>query len=91
MAYEIESGSVPRVPLFVAHGRKDTLSPYAGQVRLVELLRAANGHDSVKFITLEGQRWQHMNTTVTMHKSAASENPVLVELFEWLGAFDCCE
>ena len=91
VAYEARNGGVPHVPLFVAHGRKDTLSPYASQERLVELLREANGHDSVRFITLEGQRWQHMNTTVTMHKSAVQENPVLTELFEWLeslGAID---
>ena len=84
VAYEAENGGVPRVPLFVAHGRKDTLSPYASQERLVELLRKANGHDSVKLVTLEGRRWQHMNTTVTMHKTAVEENPVLSELFAWL-------
>ena len=88
VAYEARNGSVPRVPLFVAHGRKDTLSPYAGQARLVELLRTANGHDSVRFVTLEGQRWQHMNTTVTMHKVAVEDNPVLAELFKWLGALE---
>lgn len=88
VAYEARNGCVPHVPLFVAHGRKDTLSPYASQARLVELLRAANGHDSVRFVTLEGRRWQHMNTTVTMHKSDVRENPVLTELFEWLGALE---
>jgi len=88
VAYEAKSGSIPRVPLFVAHGREDTLSPYASQARLVELLRKANGHESVEFITLEGRRWQHMNTTVTMHKSAVEQNPVLTALFAWLEAFD---
>ena len=86
VAYEAENDGVPHVPLFVAHGRDDTLSPYASQTRLVELLRKANGYDSVKLVTLEGRRWQHMNTTVTMHKTAVEENPVLAELFAWLEA-----
>ena len=79
-----EAGAVPNVPLFVVHGREDTLSPYASQVRFVEALRRANGEDSVEFMTLEGRRWQHMNTTVTMHKDAVEESPVLTALFEWL-------
>lgn len=91
VAYEARNGGVPRVPLFAAHGREDTLSPYASQARLVELLRAENGHDSVKFVTLEGRQWQHMNTTVTMHKTAVQENPVLAKLFEWLGTLEATE
>ena len=89
--YEAESGGVPRVPLFAAHGREDTLSPYAGQERLVGLLREANGPESVKLVTLEGRRWQHMNTTVTMHKSAVENSPVLTELFAWLDGIESAE
>ena len=84
VAYEMGNGGVPRVPLFVAHGREDALSPYAGQERLVGLLREANGPGSVKLVTLEGRHWQHMNTTVTMHKYAVEDSPVLTELFAWL-------
>ena len=78
------ASNVPDVPLFVVHGREDTLSPYASQVRFVELLRAALGPDAVELITLEGRRWQHMHTTVTMHKDAVRESPVLSALFAWL-------
>ena len=82
---EAACGEVPNIPLFVVHGRDDTLSPYASQVRLVEALRKANGEDSVEFLTLEGRHWQHMNTTVTMHKDAAEESQALTALFAWLG------
>lgn len=79
---------VPHVPLFVVHGRADTLSPYASQVRFVEALRARLGDEAVEFITLEGRRWQHMHTTVTLHKTAVAKNPVLAPLFAWLAHFD---
>lgn len=87
--YEARHGGVPDVPLFVVHGREDTLSPYASQVRFTEQLRAANGCDSVEFLTLEGRRWQHMNTTVTMHKEPVEQSPVLGALFAWLEKLDC--
>ena len=80
--------AIPDVPLFVVHGREDTLSPYASQVRFVEALRKANGEDSVEFLTLEGRHWQHMNTTVTMHKEAVEESAVLTALFAWLEKLD---
>ncbi|MBQ9041398.1 MAG: alpha/beta hydrolase [Eggerthellaceae bacterium] len=81
---EAETCDVPRIPLFVVHGREDTLSPYSSQVRLVEALRHANGEDSVELLTLEDRHWQHMNTTVTMHKDAVEDSPVLSALFAWL-------
>ena len=68
----------------MVHGRKDTLSPYASQTRFVEALRHANGEGSVELLTLEGRRWQHMNTTVTLHKDAVEDSPVLTALFAWL-------
>jgi len=81
---EAAAGTLPGIPLFVVHGREDALSPYASQERFVEALRRANGDDSVEFLTLEGRHWQHMNTTVTMHKSAVENSPVLTALFDWL-------
>ena len=81
---EAVDGLVPDIPLFVVHGREDTLSPYESQARFVNALRNANGTGSVEFLTLEGRRWQHMNTTVTMHKDAVEESPVLTALFSWL-------
>ena len=84
----VEAGGAPDVPLFVVHGCADTLSPYASQVRFADALRAANGPDAVEFITLEGRRWQHMNTTVTFHKRRVEEDPVLRALFAWLERFD---
>lgn len=81
---EIQQGTVPNVPLFVVHGRADTLSPYASQAKFVEAIRQANGHDAVEFLTLEGYRWQHMHTTVTMHKHAIEESTTLQALFAWL-------
>lgn len=83
--YEAKRHELPSVPLFVAHGREDTLSPYASQERFVELLKEANGPESVEFLTLEGRRWQHMNTTVRMHKSRVEESPIMKPLFAWLG------
>ena len=85
---EMGEGTVPHIPLFVVHGRKDTLSPFFSQLRLVEALRKANGKDSVKLLTLEGRRWQHMNTTVTMHKDAVEESSILTALFSWLERVD---
>ena len=84
MEEEAARNAVPDIPLFVVHGRKDTLSPYASQVRLVDALRKANGDDAVEFLTLEGRNWQHMNTTVTMHKDAVDESQALSALFAWL-------
>lgn len=81
---EAATDAVPKVPLFVVHGRADTLSPYASQVRFVNALRRANGEESVELVTLEGRRWQHMHTTVTMHKDAIENSPVLSRLFAWL-------
>ena len=81
---EAANGTLPHVPLFVVHGRDDTLSPYGSQVRLVEALRKANGAESAELLTLEGRRWQHMNTTVTMHKDAVEESAALSALFAWL-------
>ena len=78
--------AVPDVPLFVIHGRADTLSPYASQVRFVERLRAAHGESAATLVTLEGHRWQHMHTTVTMHKHAVEQSPALQALFAWLEA-----
>ena len=81
---EAANDTLPHVPLFVVHGRDDTLSPYDSQVRLVEALRKANGAESAELLTLEGRRWQHMNTTVTMHKDAVEESAALSALFAWL-------
>ena len=84
VAREAETGIVPAVPLFVVHGRRDTLSPYASQMRFVEELRVAHGPDMVELVTLEGWHWQHMNTTVTFHKRAVEQDDVLQALFAWL-------
>ena len=78
--------AIPNIPLFVVLGRKDTLSPFASQARFVEALRRVNGENSVEFLTLEGRHWQHMNTTVTMHKDAVEDSPILAPLFKWLDA-----
>ena len=83
---EAESNDVPTVPYFAVHGRADTLSPYASQVRLVEALRRANGDDAAELLTLEGFQWQHMHTTVTMHKDAYEESLALQAIFAWLDA-----
>ena len=85
---EAGEGAVPRIPFFVVHGRRDTLSPFFSQLRLVEALRKANGKGSVELLTLEGRHWQHMNTTVTMHKDAVEESPILTALFSWLERVD---
>ena len=84
VSYEARCGGVPDTPLFVVHGREDTLSPYASQMRFVEQLREANGRESVELLTLEGRRWQHMSTTVTMHKARVEQSAVLRALFAWL-------
>ena len=84
----LERGEVPDVPLFVVHGRADTLSPYGSQEHFVGLLRQANGRDAAKLLTLEGRRWQHMHTTVTMHKDDVEASYVLWSLFEWLAGIE---
>jgi len=80
----VAADGTPAVPLFAVHGRADTMSPYASQIRFIEALRAANGSGAAKLITLEGRKWQHMNTTVTFYKRNAQEDPVMRALFEWL-------
>ena len=76
-------GGLRRADLY--RTRQNALSPYASQERFVELLKEANGPESVEFLTLEGRRWQHMNTTVRMHKSRVEESPIMKPLFAWLG------
>ena len=74
----------PAVPLFAVHGRADKMSPYDSQVRFVEALRAANGPSASELITLEGRKWQHMNTTVTFYKRDPDNDPIMRALFNFL-------
>lgn len=76
------------VPFFAVHGRSDKMSPYAHQVEFAERLRKVTGRDDIAQIhTVENATWQHMITTVTLHRRRVESNPALTALFTWLGRF----
>lgn len=74
---------VPRVPLFVIHGRADRMSPYA---RSAQLVSALNGrHPGIATLrTIDGWWRQHMILTVCLHKRSPQDFAPLADLFRWL-------
>lgn len=77
------------VPFFAIHGRADTMSPYAHEAAFVRRLneiapRPADASPTATLHTVEDWRWQHMVTTVTLHKDPVDKSPALAALFAWL-------
>lgn len=73
-----------RVPSFGVHGTADTASPYATEKAFAERIAQVGGAGAATLCTVDDLRWQHMVTTVTMHKRKVEGDPVLGALFAWL-------
>jgi acetyl esterase/lipase len=75
-------------PFFAIHGIADRMSPYAHEAQFVRMLNkrvsAGSGHEIARLHTVDDPRWQHMWTTVTLHKDAVDASEPLKELFGWL-------
>lgn len=83
-----QPGAPAPAPFFAVHGRADTMSPYEHEAafvrRLNQIARTADGHPTATLHTVEDWRWQHMVTTVTLHKDPVDASPALGALFSWL-------
>ena len=75
-----------RVPYFGVHGTADTASPYSTEKAFATKLAGVVGAGASTLCTVEDPSWQHMVTTVTMHKRRVEGDPVLEPLFAWLGS-----
>jgi hypothetical protein len=73
-----------RVPYFGIHGMADTASPYASEFAFARRLARVAGTGAATLCTIDDDSWQHMTTTVTMHKRRVETDPVLSALFGWL-------
>jgi acetyl esterase/lipase len=77
-------GRLPDVPSFGVHGTADTASPFASEEAFADVLRRRLGPEAATLHAMEDPVWQHMITTVTMHKHQVETDPVLSHLFGWL-------
>ncbi|MEE8722541.1 MAG: alpha/beta hydrolase [Eggerthellaceae bacterium] len=73
-------------PFFAIHGYADKMSPYVHEAAFAEKLRRLYGPDTARLFTVDRWTWQHMWTTVTLHKDRVEESVSLRELFAWLAA-----
>ncbi len=71
-------------PFFAIHGSADTMSPYNHEVKFVERLNKIGGPGTATMCTVDDPVWQHMWTTVTLHKDEVDSSMPLKRLFEWL-------
>ena len=78
------AGRHSSVPFFGVHGTSDTMSPYAHEQAFVDRLNRLAGDGMATLHTVDDPAWQHMVTTVTMHKRQVETDPVLSHLFSWL-------
>ncbi|MDD3486188.1 MAG: alpha/beta hydrolase fold domain-containing protein, partial [Atopobiaceae bacterium] len=74
------------VPYYGVHGTHDTASPYATEATFAHELAHVSGRGAATLCTVDRPSWQHMVTTVTMHKRRVETDPVLRGLFAWLQA-----
>ncbi|MGL5173124.1 MAG: alpha/beta hydrolase [Olsenella sp.] len=81
---EAVDGVVPPVPYFGVHGVADETSPIETERAFAAEISRALGPSSSTLHEVEDPRWQHMVTTVTMHKRQVETDPVLSHLFSWL-------
>jgi acetyl esterase/lipase len=88
-----ESQELP--PFFAIHGVADRMSPYAHELDFVRKLDRlgrsrydGTGGDIACLCTVQSPLWQHMVTTVTLHKDAVRSSVPLSRLFSWLDAID---
>lgn len=86
LAVEQESALVP--PFFGIHGIADTMSPYAHEQVFVDALNRRFGEGTAQLHTVDDWFWQHMVTTVTLHKYPVAESAPLSALFDWLARVD---
>ncbi|MGI6217294.1 MAG: alpha/beta hydrolase fold domain-containing protein [Coriobacteriales bacterium] len=84
---KIPAGSqVP--PFFAIHGISDKMSPYNHELDFVRKLNRRFGDGTARLHTVWDPRWQHMTTTVTLHKDSVESSAPLSELFAWLDELD---
>jgi acetyl esterase/lipase len=83
-----EAGDRRPVPYFGIHGTHDTASPYATELAFARRLAHVGGKGSATLCTVDRPEWQHMVTTVTMHKRRVEGDGVLGPLFCWLDGID---
>jgi acetyl esterase/lipase len=73
-----------RTPFFAIHGSSDQMSPYAHEAAFVMRLNQLAGPGTATLRTVDDPAWQHMVTTVTLHKDRVEDSAVLGDLFAWL-------
>jgi hypothetical protein len=84
----LDQEDVPAVPYFGIHGVADATSPFATESAFAKRISERLGPEAATLRAIGNRRWQHMVTTVTMYKRHVEEDPLLSELFLWLGAHD---
>ena len=80
--------ATPVPPFFAIHGTEDRMSPYAHEVEFVDALNQLAGPGTARLHTVDDPVWQHMWTTVTLHKDPVEKSAPLADLFDWLGQVD---
>lgn len=83
---DLNNASIP--PFFAIHGRFDKTSPYRHEAAFGHKLKQFAGDDAACLYTVEQKTWQHMWTTVTLHKDPVSKSAPLASLFLWLSSLD---
>ncbi|MGI6229858.1 MAG: alpha/beta hydrolase [Tractidigestivibacter sp.] len=74
----------PLPPFFAIHGVADQMSPYAHEVTFVRKLQHMGGTSAARLHTIDDPVWQHMWTTVTLHRNSVEKSAPLTALFAWL-------
>jgi acetyl esterase/lipase len=82
----LEADDLPAIPYFGIHGLSDRMSPFQTETMFSSRLAERLGPAMSTLHVVEDPRWQHMVTTVTLHKRRVRDDPVLSHLFLWLGA-----
>lgn len=84
---EIPAGA-PVPPFFAIHGVADQMSPYGHEVAFVRKLQRMKGAGAARLHTVDDPAWQHMWTTVTLHRDPVEKSAPLTALFSWLNGVE---
>lgn len=77
-------------PFFAIHGKADTLSPYRHEEEFVQRMKELGGEGAATLCCIEDPLWQHMWTTVTLHKDRGASSRLLSEVFSWMAQQSSC-
>ncbi len=77
-------------PFFAIHGKADTLSPYRHEEEFVRRIEELGGEGAATLCSIDDPLWQHMWTTVTLHKDKVAASRPLSGLFAWMDAQEGC-